>query len=96
MDSGIVCHLQDVEGDPVDRGLAQGVQPGDVGARIVDLLHGSCHLSVVVVLKLHGGHGRGDHGGEEDGQGPEVGDHLVANCGKGSKQLRQPSVSVRS
>ena len=80
MYSRIVCDLQNVERDPVDGRLTEGVQPGDVRAGVVDLLHHSCHLSVVVVLELHRRHGGGHHGREEDRQCPEQADHLVANC----------------
>ena len=51
--SGHVRDLQDVEGDPVDAGLAEGVEPGDVGTLVVNPLEDGGQLRVVVVLELH-------------------------------------------
>ena len=64
--SRVVGDLQNVEGDPVDARLAEGVEPGDVGARVVDLLHDGRHLGVVVVLELDRAEGRVDGEADEE------------------------------
>ena len=53
MFSWLVRDLEDVEGDSVDRGLAQGVQPRDIRAFVVDLLKDLSQLGVVVMFELN-------------------------------------------
>ncbi len=70
----IVCDFENVEGDSVHAGLAQGVEPGDVRTRVVDLLHDGRHLGVVVVLELDRRKRRLDR---EHGQQQQLRQHLV-------------------
>ena len=51
--SRVVRDLQHVEGYPVDTGLAQGVESGDVRTLVMDMLEDSCQLGVIVVLELN-------------------------------------------
>ena len=51
--AGHVGDLEDIERDSVNAGLAEGVEPGDVRALVVDPLEHRGQLRVVVVLELH-------------------------------------------
>ena len=75
--SRIVGDLEDVEGDPVDTRLAEGVESGDVRTGVVDLLHHGRHLRVVVVLELDGREGRVD---QEEQDGKISPQHRVKGC----------------
>ncbi len=53
--AGVVGDLQHVEGDPVDAGLAQRVQTGDVRTAVVDLNleQDFCVIFVQVIILKH-------------------------------------------
>ena len=89
--SRVVGDLQNVEGDPVDARLAEGVEPGDVGARVVDLLHDGRHLGVVVVLELDRAEGRVEGQAEDQGESRK---HLVEKFGEATTSCLNHTVAM--